>query len=155
VAAKPGVFDLRTPRDLLTKARHELDRMRADPTDTYAAFNFFVTARHIPDWLHPTDHQLVEKQFKTHVELRICRHIADGAKHFQLTDTRHKQVKESLKTHDAWGGVFGNSWGGSWGRDALVIELDSADPDTMQFGNRIDAIDLAERVFRTLLSIVP
>lgn len=39
-----GFFHLKTPADLLHKLHHDLDVLEAEPEDTYAAFNFFVTA---------------------------------------------------------------------------------------------------------------
>ena len=48
-----GIFDLKTPKDLLEKLGRDLERLRAAPNDTDHAFNFFVTAEHMPDWLHP------------------------------------------------------------------------------------------------------
>jgi hypothetical protein len=48
-----GVFELRTPEDLLGKLRVDLKRLEADPLDQYAAFDFFVSASHMPDWLSP------------------------------------------------------------------------------------------------------
>ena len=48
-----GIFELRTPQDLLQKLRFDREQLKKDPTNTYLAFNFFVTAEHIKDWLHP------------------------------------------------------------------------------------------------------
>ena len=48
-----GSFDLSTPRQLLAKLSRELDRLRTAPNDVDHAFNFFVTAEHMLDWLHP------------------------------------------------------------------------------------------------------
>ncbi len=50
---KDGFAELRSPRDLLAKMEHDRRRMSADPTDTYAAFDFFVTAEHMLDWSFP------------------------------------------------------------------------------------------------------
>ncbi len=44
-----GIFELRTPQALLDKAVHDLERLRQDPSDAYAAFDFFVSARHMPE----------------------------------------------------------------------------------------------------------
>ncbi len=77
-----GIFELRTPRALLDKAVHDLERLRQDPTDAYAALDFFVTARHLPDWIFPGDKVNRDTLFHSHVELRICRHIADSGKRY-------------------------------------------------------------------------
>jgi hypothetical protein len=48
-----GTFELKTPQDLLEKLRFDLSQLTNDPTNTYLAFNFFVTALHMTDWLYP------------------------------------------------------------------------------------------------------
>lgn len=46
-----GVFGLTAPGELLAKLSRELNRLRTAPNDVDHAFNFFVTAEHIFDWL--------------------------------------------------------------------------------------------------------
>jgi hypothetical protein len=48
-----GIFDLIEPRHLFEKLGRELERLRSKPDDVDHAFNFFTTAEHMPDWLHP------------------------------------------------------------------------------------------------------
>lgn len=149
-----GFFELQTPHDLLQKARNDLERLRANQMDTYAAFDFFVTARHIPEWLHPKDSASRDRHFSDHVELRVCRHLADGAKHFILTHKQHQQVQTTTRLRGVWGGSWGNRWGNSWGRNVLIVQLDPADSDTSLLGSRISALDLAEKVLSILEQIV-
>ena len=149
-----GLFELTSARHLLEKAEHDLARLRANPMDGYAAFDLFVTARHIPEWLYPDDNSKSQALFKQHVELRICRHIADGAKHFVATDKRHHQVLRTAKKDSAWGGAWGSSWGASWGERALVIDLDPTDADTVVLGAQISATDLGEKVVVVLKKVV-
>jgi hypothetical protein len=85
--AMKGFFTLQTPEDLLRKLEREYARLQADPTDVDCAWNFFVTAEHLPDWLSqgtgqlPTGEKL--KDFKEGCLLtRICSHLANGGKHF-------------------------------------------------------------------------
>ncbi len=150
-----GLFQLKTPEDLVAKARHDLSRMRADPHDAYAAFDFFVTVRHFPEWFYHNDHQKIESVFAQYIELRICRHLADGAKHFEATHPKHKQVGRTWFSSGAWG----NSWAkgtwtpGVWG-DGLFIELDSRDTDTQALGARISALKLAEKAMVIIETIV-
>jgi hypothetical protein len=79
-----GVFQLKTPVDLYYKLDRELQRLREAPDDPDIAFNFFVTAWHILDWLHPGREG--EPQRKRLREgsplLRLMSHLANGAKHF-------------------------------------------------------------------------
>ena len=68
--------------------------MSAAASDASLAFNFFVTAEHLPDWLHQRG--LV----KDNGILRIVSHLANGAKHFSLDPKRHKSVTAtSLDTY--------------------------------------------------------
>ena len=45
-----GFFELQTAQDLLAKLRHDFDRLKKSPMDSYAAFDFFVTAYHMLEW---------------------------------------------------------------------------------------------------------
>lgn len=150
-----GIFQLRSASDLLAKARHDFARLQSDPHDAYAAFDFFVTVRHIPDWLHPHDDAKVKALFSQNVELRICRHIADGAKHFEATDERHIQVANTSLSLGAWGKSWAKgAWKpGAWG-DGLFVDLDPEDPDTQPLGIRISALKLAEKALVIVEKVV-
>lgn len=148
-----GLFDLRTPQDLLAKARHDFGRLKSSPLDQYAAFDFFVTARHIPEWVAGPSGDKGAALFQRYVKLRIARHIAEGAKHFEATDPRHKQVSATSVTPGAFqAGTFSSS---AFQTGGLVIALDPADPDTSSLGTRIDALELARRVLAVLEKVVP
>ena len=136
---------MKTPADLAAKMQHDLTRMRAHSTDTYAAFDFFVAARHMPEWLFPNDHTAQEAFFAQHVELRVSRHLADGGKHFEATHRQHQQVAATTKSAGAWGESWRGWAPGVWG-DGLFIDLYPMDPGTKQLGARISAVQLAERV---------
>lgn len=141
-----GIFQLQSAQDLVSKARHDIARLRSDPHDAYAAFDFFVTIRHVPDWLYRNQPTKRDELFSKHVELRICRHLADGAKHFEVTHSRHKQVVTTSRSSGAWGDAWAKGvWKpGVWG-DGLFISLDPRDTDTKTIGSRINALELAER----------
>jgi hypothetical protein len=86
-----GFFALRTPDDLLHKLRHDRQRLAANPSDSYAAFDFFVTANSLVDWISSSSspsHQ-PRANHREDVLPRLCRHLADGAKHLQLTRPHH------------------------------------------------------------------
>src|SRR5215471_6819170 len=96
-----GVFELKTAKDLLEKVRHDYQRLMRDPQNAYAALDFFVTARHMPDWLYPGD-SAAQKQkrkqlFDSHLLLQVCRHLADGSKHFEATAKQHTSVKDTSR----------------------------------------------------------
>lgn len=154
---KQGFFDLQSPEHLLEKAHRDYDRLRADPLDTHAAFDFFVTARHIPDWLEAVGRSTARDAFAQHVQMRICRHIADGAKHFKATQKQNQQVEGTSISYAAF---EPNSWTddssdeGTWSEDELIIGLDPADSETMAYGPWIEVSRLAEETLRVLEQLV-
>lgn len=151
-----GIFQLATAEDLLAKLRHDLQRMRADPLDAYAAFDFFVTVPHFPEWLYPDDPTKKNALFSQHVELRTCRHLAEGAKHFEATEPRHKQVAGTSFSPGAWAteAWAKGAWKpGTWG-DGLFVTLDPRDPDTASLGGRVHALQLAEKTLAILENVI-
>jgi hypothetical protein len=99
MARPKGFGRLQTPRDLLQKLRHDRSRMEADPDDVYAAFDFFVTADHILDWLYPDSpgaSQRHKRQAHRDREplLQIVSHLANGAKHFEAVASHHTSVTD-------------------------------------------------------------
>ena len=42
---------IRSPRILVDKLERDLSRIKANPHDADAAFDFFVTADHVEEWL--------------------------------------------------------------------------------------------------------
>jgi hypothetical protein len=138
---KPGLFDLITPGDLLAKLRHDLARIEANWLDTYAAFDFFVTADHMVDWLHPNDRaaQAAERAASPLVE--ISYHISSGAKHFEATHPRHKSVDSTGIHH----GQFSNEFSREF--DVTTLEILLTDPAAKKLGFKsIDALGLAQMV---------
>jgi hypothetical protein len=100
-------FTLQTHRDLLRKLERDYERWEADPLNADLAWNFFVTAEHLPDWIYyqdmPTSGKsrpdLLDgktpynfKMDRAHPELRICSHLANGGKHFHLGNTNLTSV---------------------------------------------------------------
>jgi hypothetical protein len=87
---------LQNPADLLKKLKFDLARLERAPADSYVAFDFFVTAEHLPDWVG-------NKQVKSENEiLKVVSHIANGAKHFKVRDKRHKSVTSVETRCDPW-----------------------------------------------------
>lgn len=84
-----GIFSLKTPEALIKKLFTDYELFAKKPSDPYLAFNFFITAEHIPDWIG--DKSLK----KSNAILRICSHIANGAKHFEVN--RHNSVTNTEK----------------------------------------------------------
>jgi hypothetical protein len=144
-------FEINGPQDLLDKAKHDLERLRKEPLNSHAAFDFFVTARHVPDWLGP---DFAKAAFEENVELRVCRHLADSGKHRILAFKHHGQVRNTGLGGGAWGLSWGKNWGRSWGL-SLYVELDPRDVDTARLGERISVLELAEKVLDVLQRIMP
>ena len=94
-----GFAELRHPADLYAKLHHDVGRMIEDPGGEYAAFDFFVTAEHIVDWLHPTSKQKQKALRNSDPLLELVSHLANGAKHFQATARHHTSVN-SLKREE-------------------------------------------------------
>lgn len=80
-----GVFDLRTPDHLLAKLQHDFQRMSDNPADSYAAFDFFVTAFHMKDWLKGSRQGRTAQMHgsKDKALFEVCGEIANGSKHFE------------------------------------------------------------------------
>lgn len=141
VSSFTGFADLGGPCDLLRKLQHDHGRMVSNPADSYAAFDFFVTAEHILDWLHPDPGgEPARKTAREHnTLLQITSHIASGAKHFEARDRRHKSVsgihKEGYADDYADGYV-----------DELIIITLSSDEAIVLGSAKIDAVALGHRV---------
>lgn len=89
------IFELETSVDLFKKLESDLAKMEAENDNSWVAFDFFVTARHLPDWRRGEG---VIHQVKKSALLRIVCHIADGLKHFNLDSGRHKSVLGTAKS---------------------------------------------------------
>lgn len=130
-------FELRNAYDLFKKLEQDLQEFESSYQDTRRAYNVFVTAEHLPDWLGKRD--LVKQE----AILRITSHIANGAKHFDLDNRRHKSVikteKDRVFEEDVFEpGVF---------NEPLIIYL--SDKEAEELGmEKIDALTLAREVIK-------
>jgi hypothetical protein len=139
-----GFFELRTAVDLLEKLRHDRARLAANPRDSYAAFDFFVTANCLVDWTWPSAGRGQQRaNRRTDVLPRICEHLADGAKHFLLL-VPHRGVEKTLTQSGAFDpaifdpAVFDTA-------DKLVVRLEEREAQELGT-NEITALELADRV---------
>ena len=138
-----GFGDLQTAADLFSKLEHDLGRMNESPEDTFAAFDFFVTAEHMIDWMYPDESESgARSDLRRNVRmLEIVSHLANGNKHFQATQNRHKSVKGVEESHS---GFHPNAFSTkAFSPEAfqfvgLTIELDD--------GSYVHALELAEDV---------
>jgi hypothetical protein len=100
-------FELTTPLQLFQKMQSDLAALMTSGQDARIAFNFFVTAEHLPDWLG------LRSEVKKHALLRVVSHLANGAKHFTLDPKRHTAVvatsKESTLRKAMWSPAISKS----------------------------------------------
>ena len=136
-----GFFGLRTPRDIFGKMERDFEQLKANRADSDAAFNFFVTAHHIVDWLARGDRDQM-KALRRDALPRICRHLANGAKHFRLDQT-HDSVQHADAIPSPFAeGRFSCGFAGAW----LAVDLAPCESRALKVPTRIDALTLAEKV---------
>lgn len=149
-AAATGVFDLKTPSDLLQMMARELERLRGDPSNADHAFNLFVTAEHMLDWLYPGREGSDARRVLRDSEplLQIVSHIANGAKHFDRLSEHHRSVVGYQKPGGFFPpGFFADGYfaDGYFPEATLTVAL--SEEAARDFGNTIAAVSLAERVY--------
>lgn len=96
-------LELRTPRDMLEKAKREHARLSSS-FDIDHVFNFFVTANHIRDYVEKTGAvpQSQVEAFFQDLDMKDCRDLCDKAKHLRLTK------RPDPVTHQ-WSGAIGGA----------------------------------------------
>lgn len=142
-----AVFKLQSPQDLFQKLKHERAALNSDPDDSYAAYNFFVTAWHLLDWLYPGDANKParSKLRKSEPLLQVLDHLASGAKHFEIDPKRHTSVRKTGGP-PSWAEIpFGQSPGKRpVNANVLYVFLDG--PATTRYGSYVSVTDLASKV---------
>lgn len=139
-----GLFQLQTPRDLLRKLIHDYERLQRAPDDAYAAFDFFVTAEHMLDWLYPGAPGRANRTAERNDNriLQVVSHLATGGKHMVPEDPRHTSVQHADAAPAPYGaGPYGV---GPYGSGILIIQLDRS--AASELGDTITPLDLATRV---------
>ena len=131
-------------QDLLTKLQSDLAKLRDRPADAYLAYNLFVTAEHMLDWVWPGNPGGAaalerEKVRQSEALLQVVSHLATGAKHFQPNPKKH----HSVKTIEAGSYGVGPYGAGPYGGD-LLIQLDGVAAKTL--GSSVSVLDLATKV---------
>jgi len=139
-----GFFNLADATDLLVKLRHDFARVIAAPTDSYAAFDFFVTAEHLLDWQVPGNSNKANRKARRQSSalLRVTSHLASGAKHFRLDSPHHTAVTHEHAHAGAFApGVFDPL---AFDTSCLVVSLDAV--EASELGAEIRVPTLARRV---------
>jgi hypothetical protein len=69
--------------------------MERESLDQYAAFDFFVTADHLPDWICPGRKSENQRRSLRSADWRllVCLQHANGLKHFEARRATHDSVR--------------------------------------------------------------
>lgn len=142
--------ELRTPCDLVRKLEFDLERILQSPQDQYAAFDFFVTAEHIMDWIYPEDENARKSVRSSSPLLRITSHLANGAKHFHAKARHHRSVADVEKCRYVADGYVEDGYVA----DPLIVRLTST--EAIAFGQDCVEVDaLAQQVYEYWKANVP
>ena len=145
-----GFAELRAPQDLVKKLEYDLARVLKSPQDKYAAYDFFVTAEHIVDWIYPHSRNEREEIRSRLPILKITSHLANGVKHFEATAKHHQSVKTVEKTRYVGPGYVEEGYL----EDPLIVHL--TEKEQSSFGqSSIKVTVLAKKVYEYWKSNAP
>ena len=133
-----GFIELNSVSDYWEKLLFDYQELKKNNENTYNAFNFFVTAYHLLDWIFEGEYPKERTELNKVSVLKICNHIANGIKHFE--PNRHGSVKEIKQVRLFEVGVFEEGIFES----PIVIYL--GDDFISEFGDSIQISDLADKV---------
>ena len=116
-------FELRTPRDMLEKARREHMRLDAN-FNIDNVFNFFVTAWHIQDYILRTNavRQSIVEAFVKDADVQSARDLCDKGKHLSLTKRSDPTTEMHVGNAIPGLAIPGEAMPGSAGKWALRSE---------------------------------
>lgn len=117
----------------MAKLRHDYDRLDKDPSDDFAAWDFFVTAEHMRDWI---DRPGGASRPANTPLLKVVSHLANGGKHFELSPGRHDSVRDVSQV-----GIFDPRIFDGATFDIARLTVEVSDPSGIR-----DIIDLAREV---------
>ena len=135
-----GFFQLQSPLNLLDKMEFDYTvRMQTNPIDVYAAFDFFVTAEHLPEWLGKAKCSPgAPKNAEEQAYRNICSQLANGAKHFAA------RKQDAVVGAEAIDGAFDPAIFDPAIFDTGELILELGDTEAAALGNkRISAVMLA------------
>ncbi len=121
-------LELKNVSDYWAKTLWEYENLQRNQNNVYVAFNFIVTVWHLTDWyfkaINPEDtfgQQKVKMNnfVSSNPIVEISEHLANGAKHFELTAKKHKSVKSTQKERYVQKGY----WEEDYTEDPITIYL--------------------------------
>ena len=145
-----GFARLQTFEDLRNKLRHDLERVRAEPFNSYAMFDFFVTADHLLDWAYPgrVNTERRSEMRRSEALLAIVNAISAGAKHFIAEAPHHDpgtRVSASGRfDHRSFDPARFSPQYFDFGR--IKVKLSRSTGAKIGVGDSIDGVLLAEKV---------
>jgi hypothetical protein len=98
-------FELKTPRDMLEKAKREHGRL-VDRFDIDNVFNFFVTAHHITDYVCPGEYRFYPQALKdllNEPDMVATADLCDKGKHLVLARFRANRPRDPIATVESAG----------------------------------------------------
>lgn len=143
-----GFFEMQTAQDLLGKLNREYAQLQTSPLNQDIAFNFFITAEHISDWLYtgyaPQMKSSREKLRNENVCLQVCSHIANGSKHFKTEAKHHKSVSGMSSKGAFQRNAFQND-----AFDVTRLSIDLHEDAAKELGSSsIEVVELAGRILK-------
>jgi hypothetical protein len=130
-----GFLLLSTAGSLFEKVKHDYEVLQGNQLDPYSAFNFFVTAEHLPEWLGKQELKY------SNPYLRICSHLATGAKHYIVTHKNKTQVESSsVDIYVEEGHVVGDYF-----EEVLTIQLSEVEAENIG-ASSIPILKLADKI---------
>ncbi|MFT7528297.1 MAG: hypothetical protein ACI9LY_003458 [Arenicella sp.] len=130
-----GFLLLSTADSLFEKVKHDYGVLQSNQLDPYSAFNFFVTAEHLPEWVG-------RRTLKySNPYLRICSHLATGAKHYIVTQKYKTQVQST--TVDIY--VEEGYVEGDYFEEVLTIQLSEEEAENIGAAS-IPILELADKI---------
>lgn len=142
-----GWLGFESPVDLLKKLERDCQKLIDNPADDDAARNFFVDAWSLVDWFNPNDKNARERIRTANPILQVCAHIADGSKHFELSNPNHCSVVNTARGGEWAERPFGLSPGQRpVSAGALFVHLDGE--QAKNFGLFPSAAHLAKLVLQ-------
>ena len=121
-----GLFDLVSTDDLCAKLDYDYRRVKADPANVFAAFDFIVTAWHLLEWKHPGSDGKAQRNtlWEQYPILALCEHLCVRGKHYDSTNPRLQAVQGSFRRSAFERGVFApDVWAKGVWQDELFIDL--------------------------------
>lgn len=135
-------FGFRSASELFDKLQADYQRLASDPLDSYAAYDFFVTAWHLVDWTHSPVHDSGGRDalLARAPVLRVCEQVAVGAKHVEPYATRYA-LASNAESATPWAPL---TWPPSTWTGDLFIRFDGRAREL--YGDQLTVMQLAQLV---------